>query len=237
MKKIHIIIAIIVLTLGVLAFVLWQKDNILSDIVSQTATTTEPVATSTDIFDMEPIIPEAKVSTEGWKTCRNEEYGWEVKYPEEWYVYGDGHHSGVEGSTWGGYYTNETECVGGRVVLAEWEPGTSFSTLTTGEMRKSLSINTDQENFGTYPAHITDVHELAKSYPKLDLHGIYAVDGEEVVIFETSIDNRDGAIGWTANMYHDTRLYELSSGAVDINVLETMLTTFQFLDTSTSTQQ
>lgn len=33
------------------------------------------------------IIPQAKVSTEGWKTCRNEEYGYEFKYPGEWYVY------------------------------------------------------------------------------------------------------------------------------------------------------
>ena len=48
-----------------------------------TATTTEPIATTTDIFDMEPIVPEAKVSTEGWKTCRNEEYGYEFKVPAE----------------------------------------------------------------------------------------------------------------------------------------------------------
>lgn len=49
------------------------------------ASTTPPVTSASttidDLFSQPPIVPEAKVSTEGWKTCRNEEYGWEVKYP------------------------------------------------------------------------------------------------------------------------------------------------------------
>ena len=200
-----------------------------------TATSTEPVATTTDIFDMEPIIPEAKVSTEGWKTCRNEEYGWEISYPGDWYVYGEGHHSGVEGSTWGGYYANETPCVGGDVILAEWEPGTPFSTITTGQMQKSVSIQAGEELFGTHRAHITDVYELAYSYLQREVYGFYVIAGEHALLSDTSIKQRESATGWTIEMYHNTMQYTISSGAVDIDILETMLTTFHFLDTASTT--
>jgi hypothetical protein len=42
---------------------------------------------ATTSADMTAVAPQVKVSTEGWKTCRNEEYGYEFKYPAEWYQY------------------------------------------------------------------------------------------------------------------------------------------------------
>src|SRR3989339_481017 len=82
MEKKYIIPGMVLLVVATAGLVVWQ--NVAINPAPQTATST---ATTTSFFDMEPIVPEAKVSTEGWKTCRNEEYGWEVKYPENWYAY------------------------------------------------------------------------------------------------------------------------------------------------------
>jgi phosphate/sulfate permease len=46
--------------------------------------------TNENTLDIEKIVPQAEVSTESWKTCRNEMYGYEFKYPREWYEYGYG---------------------------------------------------------------------------------------------------------------------------------------------------
>ena len=158
MQKQHlaiIILFVFTLLLGVASFLLPKE------VVSPTPEHIQPTTqTTTDINTMEPIVPEAKVSTEGWKTCRNEEYGWEVKYPGEWYVYGKGSH-GDEIYT---DYMYETPCVGDNVVIAEWEPGTNRLD-TSG--KKSVQINTNQESFGTNRSGFTNVRDLAQSYAEL----------------------------------------------------------------------
>jgi hypothetical protein len=45
------------------------------------------VRTNGDTVDIEKVIPQAKISTAGWKTCRNEKYRYEFKFPGEWYIY------------------------------------------------------------------------------------------------------------------------------------------------------
>lgn len=57
------------------------------------ATSTIPATTSTDenisSLYIEKIIPEAKIySTVGWRTCRNEKYGYTFKYPSEFEEFG-----------------------------------------------------------------------------------------------------------------------------------------------------
>lgn len=53
---------------------------------------------------------QAMVSTEGWKTCRNEWSGWEIQYPPDWQTYG--HRAGIRPS----------DCTGGMVTFANWTP-------------------------------------------------------------------------------------------------------------------
>lgn len=203
-----------------------------------TATSTEQVATTTDIFTMEPIVPEAKVSTEGWKTCRNEEYGWEVKYPGDWYVYGEGHAKvsppidwdnedggEIEAGVWGSVYAYETPCVGGDVRIASWTPGTGYAeTLRNG---MSFSVRADQEMFGTAGAAYRNVYDIATASPETarffftsnDHEFLWRVTGDVVDI-------------WA---FHNGNRYEILGSERDADLLETILTTFHFLDTASST--
>ena len=107
-----------VLALGLIAFVFLQKDKSATETPSQseTATSTEQVASTTDIFDMEPIIPEAKVSTEGWKTCRNEEYGYEFQFPGEWHIYGE---DALSGGPKPVFIRESQECNGANILLTK----------------------------------------------------------------------------------------------------------------------
>jgi hypothetical protein len=62
--------------------------------VSQDITGTNPVVQevrkgATTPHDVTTVAPQVKVSTEGWKTCRNEEYGYEFNYPAEWNIYNE----------------------------------------------------------------------------------------------------------------------------------------------------
>ncbi|KKS39348.1 MAG: hypothetical protein UU98_C0002G0064 [Parcubacteria group bacterium GW2011_GWD2_42_14] len=224
MQKQHlapVFLFILVLLLSARAFI-FEKDV--------QAPTTEPVQTNTattteNLFDMEPLVPEAKVSTEGWKTCRNEEYGWEVKYPAEWFVYGEGSHGdGIYTE-----YTYETPCVGDNVVIAEWKPDTDRFT-TSG--RRSIRINANQESFGTYYSEYTNVRDLAQSFTKTKLVPVrfYIVNGNEAMWAET--EN-----GITLNVYHDSKRFEVTGDSKWRELLETILTTLRFLDTATSSPQ
>ena len=224
MQKQHLVpvsLFILVLLLGAGSFFL--PKNVTTPTHEPTRPTTPiPQATTTDIYTMEAIVPEAKVSTEGWKTCRNEEYGWDLQYPEGWYVYGEGSHGdGIYTE-----YTHETPCVGDNMVIAEWEPGTDRFT-TSG--RKSIRINANQESFGTHYSEYTNVRDLAQSFTstKLVPKRFYIVNGDEVMWAETGS-------GVTLNVYHDSKRFEVTGDSKWRELLETILSTFRFLDTATS---
>ena len=211
-KYIVPVLAFLVIVVGMVWYMA-QNNTELSPTEQPTATTT------TDIFDMEPIVPEAKVSTEGWKTCRNEEYGWEVMYPGDWYVYS---------GTWQ-YKTEDVplgDCQAGVVELSNQEPGEWVDL----DKRVGVTIRSDQESFGTYRSGYANVRDLVRSYTELTVKGFYLKDGEE---FGWSLGTQSSRI----NTYHKGNRFEIIGLYGQNDLLETILSTFHFLETATSTEQ
>ncbi len=105
MNKRNLIIGIVVLTVLVGGVVLWNGKNNQQEIKQQTKkevtkqtqeqktaqkqeTTKEQINTQNQAIDGE-LKPEEKIDTSNWKTYRNEELGFEVKYPKIAKLYND----------------------------------------------------------------------------------------------------------------------------------------------------
>ena len=190
-----------------------------------TGMSTTTTATSTDIFAMEPIIPEAKVSTEGWKTCRNEEYGYEFKFPGEWKIYGEDARSEPDamGKT---YFVRESEECNGEYVL--------FSTTQLeGYPRNMESIMTvNVYKPGTHFA-FADLHTLTteKSHEARQKRFVLS-DNESLLQAYNEGEEED----WYITSWAQGNVYRIH-GVQNVEqntTITTLLSTFHFLE-ATST--
>jgi len=230
-QGIYLMLASAVVLVGVLVFVFGMPGTAPGD--TPTATSTEPVATPTNIFDMEPIVPEAKVSTEGWKTCRNEEYGYEFKFPGEWNIYGADALSEPNPHPISKrvYVRESEECNGASVFLSAFEPWSgALGTSDDGDFHINVRFNKTSNH--DYLRTFLSTQDGKKSV----MEHVW-VDGQTSILQADTNTSLYNGRSWRLRTVSSNKEYRVlgSFYAEQRNTIETILSTFRFLDTSTTT--
>lgn len=202
-----------------------------------------PIATSTQI-DMTPVVPQAKVSMEGWKTCRNEEYGYEFKYPSEWYMYSfpesyatNTQESNYEEKPWS--IGKPAENCSGRIVRITVEPIHSDSTEITGYSFDFLNMTTQETIDEVYVSNLKEIiHNNRMIDPNsgqtVKIMKVFNIDGEKAILRGGFyVKNKTDIPNYEQLMFVDKnkkRLATISGSDPLINeITETILSTFRFL--------
>lgn len=151
-----------------------------------------------------------------WKTCRNEWYGWEFRYPAEWHVYkgGNGLVPGV--------------CHGSQTYMGEWKPGT-LESIYLNASHQSVTV-TSGDTVWSHGVAYPDVETLATEITKNShtrARGYYNVGGHTFV-WLTGM--RGGLYVW--HKRQAIRLHH--SPKVDEQLMETILSTFRFFEPRTA---
>jgi len=209
------------------------------------AATTTPSATSAstatttidDLFSQPPIIPEAKVSTEGWKTCRNEEYGYEFKFPGEWHIYGEDALSEPNPHPISKrvYVRESEECNGAHVMLSTVVPWNgTVATSGDGGMHVTLT------KMNTHNIPINQEFYWRDFYSRTDAGLVlqpYLVDEQYSVMRVSGHVRNDGSRHWAVWLLHNEYEISISGGFFEAQspALETILSTFRFLNTTSTT--
>jgi len=198
-------------------------------VTENTSTTTQETPA---LLDMEPIIPEAKVSTEGWKTCRNEEYGYEFKFPGEWHIYGEDALSEQDLRGKRIYVRESEECNGESIHLAPISPDKLDSCSSQSDC---ISIT---------------LHAMViPTTPELYWNNMFASETATNYRQRTPIliDSITGMLSLTTNIFgywqvvviNSDKVYTVSGFQYDANqtTIETIVSTFRLFDASFAVSQ
>lgn len=75
-KSLYLVLVILMVTIGVIVFI--EKKAPADNKVGISTTTNPPSSTNTQ--------PTSEIDTSNWKTYINKNWGYELKYPQDWYV-------------------------------------------------------------------------------------------------------------------------------------------------------
>ncbi len=144
MKNKIIITIIIILGIVLVAFSLFSMSDNQINGTNETATTTES----------------ALLDTSGWQTCRNEEYGYEFKYPKDWYIYE--RMIGIEVEVESSSVTEIDSCQGKLLVLSQklsvrggWYPPTISVSVFDDNWGNSLEEYLQKFDTEIFPVVVT----------------------------------------------------------------------------------
>jgi len=177
--------------------------------------------------ELEPTEPQQLVSTEGWETCRNEEYEYEFKYPAEWYLY-NSEESYIKEYESPLFAKEAKLCQGVRLVVSDTilhDPG---EWLNKPE-RKTLGLDISNQSrlSKTIYAGSTTLDEYFNANPRiLETSSIIkkSIIGGEIAVWIDKVSIID------IMFFHNESLFRISHQNLTPQLTETILSTFKFID-------
>jgi hypothetical protein len=159
------------------------------------------------------------LDTSDWETCRNEEYGYEFKYPKDWYVY---------------------EKLG--VVIEESDPCNKLTlgsnsvelspVLTTNTRRREDSMPYFKLMFRKEP-DFQNIYEY-RTRPSDERYYTFPVIEEDIIDGEIILWTADSYKGSTftsaVEFFHNKILFEVLAKNLDPDITHNIVSTFKFMD-------
>lgn len=166
------------------------------------------------------------VPTDNWKTCRNDEYGWEIKYPAEWFVYGEGSR-GKDTPI----IQRETECIGSDVSISSFTPK-EFTKYPSKSIGLGFHVSNQERLSTTIYAGSKSLDEYFGKNPKiLEAHSIVK---ETIILGERAVwlqeKNEIESTKPRLMFFHNEKLFEIFGTNTSPELFDELLLTFKFLD-------
>ncbi|MDD2935264.1 MAG: hypothetical protein PHX25_02200 [Candidatus Pacebacteria bacterium] len=231
MKNKTILNLIIILGIILGGFYLISKTSNQSNDVNNTneiATTTE--STLSDTSD--------------WETCRNEEYGYEFKYPNGWRMY----ETRFENNEL--VFKDTKKCMSNYVIIDNTDP-----KKNTPSPFFSIRILSKDELENSNYANITSVYEyqeIRDSYlqnPSSKISAEITIDNEKTLLFYGEPETSEGLsykqleeirsltpemrierFGLNAIFFHKRNIFTIETENLPLEILDIIFSTFKFID-------
>lgn len=204
MKKSYIFTFVILVV--AFAFFMYNRNRATVFTSANVVSSTSPTVTK--------IIPTATVSTEGWKTCRNEAEEYEFKYPGEWYLF-TMQENEINPPRGG---TKSNDCEAGWISVSSLDY--SDGSYATTSQYFTVYIVPDERRPAIMKGKTT-IDSLVPSDVKILRE--YLVDGERALV-----KNSSPQYSSSLSFMHKGALFDVNTHTDD-PLFETILSTFRFL--------
>lgn len=165
------------------------------------------------------------LDTNSWRTCRNEIAGYELKYPAQWFVYGDGSFDLSSG------FVKENPCIGLNVAVApkrlttidSWNPDSSPSYFSV-HLPAQVIVNDGRERGSIVLEGVTTLEGY--------LDRVTPITGKE---YKDTVVDRERAVWWSTQgfkeimVFHDGHLFRIHERNLPLPIFDAIVSTFRFL--------
>jgi hypothetical protein len=204
----------IAVSIGIISIVacgilVWQGSNmpIASDPIAIPTPQSDPQTQDQPSEETGIVVDEP---VEEWKTCKNQENGYKVKYPSEWEI-------GIRGP-YG--FESRDECNVGNMNFGKYERGVGFDYYIKIESLRTQDMGVNYANVNSLEDYFEQRAGIVKNSPIIETFFL----GNAKAVYLKKSPNP------SIYSFHNKRVFQISGKNISQETLDDILSTFTFLD-------